>query len=237
MSVLRAEDVIVSRGRRQVLRGLSLAVRPGEMVALLGSNGSGKTTLLRAMPGFITPDEGQVTLDGTPILSLRRGAIARAIAYVPQKHRAVFPFTVREMVAMGRVAVMGYRSVARGDDAVASALHRAGIAHLADRPYTSLSGGEQQSVLIARALAQGAPFLLLDEPSAALDPGQKARLWGTLRALAREGMGILVSLHDPDAARRSFDRAVVMREGRVLADGPAAATLTEALLAVAYDAP
>jgi iron complex transport system ATP-binding protein len=143
------------------------------MVALLGSNGSGKTTLLRAMPGFITPDEGQVTLDGTPILSLRRGAIARAIAYVPQKHRAVFPFTVREMVAMGRVAVMGYRLVARGDDAVASALERAGIAHLADRPYTSLSGGEQQSVLIARALAQGRRSCCWTSHRRRLIPGRK----------------------------------------------------------------
>jgi iron complex transport system ATP-binding protein len=237
MSVLRAEDLVVARGRRQVLRGLSLAVRPGEMVALLGSNGSGKTTLLRTMLGFITPGAGLVTLDGVPILSLRRRAIARAIAYVPQKHRAVFPFSVREMVAMGRVAVLGYRLAGRGDDVVSSALARAGIAHLAERSYISLSGGEQQSVLIARALAQGAPFLLLDEPSAALDPGQKARLWATLRILAQEGMGILVSLHDPEAARQSFDRAVVMREGRVLADGPAATTLTGALLAVTYEAP
>jgi iron complex transport system ATP-binding protein len=181
-------------------------------------------------------------LDDTAILSLRRRAIARAIAYVPQKHRAVFPFTVREMVAMGRVAVIGYRFAGKsgaghGKDAVTSALERAGIAHLADRIYTSLSGGEQQSVLIARALAQEAPFLLLDEPSAALDPGQKKRLWATLRCLAQEGMSVLVSLHDPDAARGSFDRAVVMREGRVLADGSAAAILTDELLAAAYDYP
>lgn len=239
MSRLHAEGLTVTRAGRPVLRELSLSLAAGEMVALLGANGSGKTTLLRTLLGLIRPDSGTVRLDGHPLAAMNRRAIAQAIAYVPQQPRMAFAFTVAEMVAMGGAPTTGWatgRATGRPDGPrIREALERAGIAHLARRPVTALSGGEQQSVLIARALVQGAPVLLLDEPSAALDPGQKQRLFTTLATLVGEGMAVLASIHDPLAARRHFDRAVVIHAGALLADGPATQALTPAILARAYD--
>jgi iron complex transport system ATP-binding protein len=236
-AALCAEAIGFTRDGRSVLQDVSMTVRTGEMVALLGANGSGKTTLLRLLLGLLAPDQGRVLLDDRPISSLRRREVARRIAYVPQRHRAVFPYRVREIVSMGRSPVVGWGGTEPGDVTVAQALERARIPHLAERPYNALSGGEQQSVLIARALAQAAPILLLDEPSAALDPGQRERLIGTLCTLAQDGVAILASIHEPDVARRSFDRAIVLGGGHVLTDGPAEQTLTPSLLAQAYSLP
>ncbi|WBO22820.1 ABC transporter ATP-binding protein [Sphingomonas abietis] len=234
---LRAEALSLSRDGRPVLRDVSLALEPGEMVALLGANGSGKTTLLRLLLGLLKPDAGRVLLDGEPIASLSRRQIATRIAYVPQSHQPTFPFTVAEMVAMGRAPATGWDRRRTADTITGEAIERVGIAHLADRLYTALSGGERQSVLIARALAQGARTLVMDEPTAALDLGQRERLMTLLQQLSADGFAVLATTHDPDQALRRFGRAIALHEGHVIADGPSRTVIDRALLSRCYDIP
>ncbi|UAK25819.1 ABC transporter ATP-binding protein [Sphingomonas nostoxanthinifaciens] len=217
-----------------MLRDVSLELGGGEMVALLGANGSGKTTLLRLLLGLLRADVGLVLLDDAPILSMPRRAIARRIAYVPQRHLPTFPFTVAEMVAMGRVSITGWAGKTSGASVAQTALDRVGIGHLARRAYTTLSGGEQQSVLIARAMMQGADILLLDEPTAALDPGQSAHVLSLLRQLAAHGLSVLATTHDPTEALRTFSRALVLSDGRIIADGPCADVLDAETLTRCY---
>jgi iron complex transport system ATP-binding protein len=236
-AALSATDIGLDRTGRRVLDAVSFAFTPGETVALLGPNGAGKTTLIRILLGLLRPDRGHVALDGEPIASLPRRTVARRIAYVPQQHRAIFPFGVREMVGMGRTPMRGLAATRDTDRAVDEALAQANIGHLADRRYTALSGGEQRSVLIARALAQGARILILDEPAAALDPGQRHRLTETLRALGQSGYTILASLHEPEEARRAFGRAIMLKDGRIVADGASSTVLTPRLLAETFDLP
>lgn len=234
---LRAEVLSLSRDGRPVLREVSLALAPGEMVALLGANGSGKTTLLRLLLGLLKPDSGRVSLDGEPIASLARRQIAMRIAYVPQSHQPTFPFTVAEMVAMGRAPATGWDRRRTSDQMTGEAIERVGIAPLAGRLYTTLSGGERQSVLIARALAQGARVLVMDEPTAALDLGQRERVMLLLRQLSADGFTVLATTHDPIDALRHFHRAIALHHGQVIADGPCRDVLDRALLGRCYDIP
>ncbi len=230
--VLRLDHVGFHRGRRAVLHDVSLGVRTGEMTALLGPNGAGKTTLLRLLLGLARPDSGQVWLDGQPMAHWSRREVARRIAYVPQGHAPLFPYSVRDIVGMGRLAEAPFapRLRERDRDAVAHALAELSITHLAARPYTELSGGERQAVLLARALAQGGHILILDEPETGLDYGQKQRLYALLRRLAQRGHAIVATTHDPVQAARIFDRAILLRHGRVMEDGPAAALLVPVML-------
>ena len=234
--VIEARGLSFRLGERQVLRDVSLALRPGDCAALLGANGAGKTTLLRMMLGFVRPHRGQVLLDGRPLAAHDRRAIARRIAYVPQAHVPSFPYTVREIVAMARAPVSGWGPTRTAEDeaAIADALERLGLTAFAERSYASLSGGERQAVLIARALAQGAGILLMDEPTASLDLGQGARLMRLLNALAAEGHAILMSTHQPELALRGFNRAVLLHGGEVLGDGPPRAILTAEALSGLY---
>jgi iron complex transport system ATP-binding protein len=236
--VLAARDLGFRREGRNVLDGVSLELAPGSFTGLLGANGSGKTTLLRLLLGLLRPASGEVLLDGTPLALLSRRTIAARIAYVPQAHVAAFPFTVAQVVAMGRAPASGWGAApALGDRAVAEALARMGLTAFAERSYAALSGGERQSVLIARALAQGARTLLLDEPTAALDLGQRTRVLRLLAELAAEGYAILMSLHQPDLALRWCDRAVLLQDGRVLAQGATGAVLTGERLSALYGTP
>ena len=234
--MIEADRLSFRLGDRQLMRDVSVALRPGDCAALLGANGAGKTTLLRALLGFVRPDGGEVRLDGRPLLAQGRRAIARRIAYVPQAHAPTFPYSVREIVAMARAPAAGWGSkLSDADDAaIAEALARLGLTAFAERSYASLSGGERQAVLVARALAQGAQILLLDEPTASLDLGQQARLMKLLSDLAGEGRAILMSTHQPDLALRWFNRAVLLHEGQVLGDGPPREILTPEALTRLY---
>jgi iron complex transport system ATP-binding protein len=236
--LIEASGLSFSLGDRQVLKDVSLALTPGDCAALLGANGAGKTTLLRALLGFVRPDAGEVRLDGQPLASLGRRAIARRIAYVPQAHAPTFPYSVREIVAMARAPAAGWGSKLAAEDetAIEEALERLGLTAFAGRSYASLSGGERQAVLVARALAQGAQVLLMDEPSASLDIGQQARLLRLLGGLAQEGRAILMSTHQPELALGWFNRAVLLHRGEVLGDGPPRAVLTSESLSRLYDA-
>ena len=234
--VLEARDLGYRIGGREVLGGVSLALAAGDLVALLGANGSGKTTLLRLLLGLARPESGQVLLDGRPLTAQTRRAIARRMAYVPQAHVPTFPFTVREIVAMGRTPDVGLGGRLRPEDdaAVCEALTRFGLLEVAERSYAALSGGERQAVLVARALVQGARILIMDEPTASLDLGQQTRLMTQLTGLAGEGHAILMSTHQPELALRWFNRSVLLHRGAVLSDGSPRATLTPKSLSDLY---
>jgi len=236
---LEARGLEIARGGRVVVRGASFALSGGEMVALLGRNGAGKTSLLRALLGLGPVQGGTVLLGGQALPALSRRAIARSMAYVPQAHRLPFACRVEDVVALGRIAgnglfSAGTRTSARERADAHVALERLHVGHLAPRDFTALSGGERQAVLLARALAQGARILVLDEPETGLDWGQQQRLAALLQDLAAEGYLVLATTHDPIRARGAFSRALLLRDGGVWADGPADAVLGDAAIAALY---
>jgi iron complex transport system ATP-binding protein len=206
---------------RRVGSDVTLELAPGEVLCLLGPNGSGKTTLFKTLLGLLPPQQGSVRIEGRDARTLARDAIARQISYVPQAHAAFFPYTVRETVLMGRTAHLGLFSApsARDHAAAAAAIGRMGITYLADAIYTQISGGERQLALIARALAQEAHVVIMDEPTANLDFGNQVRVLERIRALAGEGIGVLLSTHDPDHAFLCADRVAMLHEGRLMACG------------------
>ncbi len=226
--MLELRDLAFGYGTRQVGGGVSLTLRPGEVLALLGPNGAGKTTLFKTMLGLLAPLGGEVLLEAAPLETLARKERARRIAYVPQAHAALFPFTVRDVVLMGRAAqVAPFSAPGRNDrEVVAAALERLGMAHLADRPYTEISGGERQMTLIARALAQQPKVLVMDEPTASLDYGNQMRVLGHVRRLAREGMAVVLSTHNPDHVFMVADRVAMLHNGALAGLGAPADVLT-----------
>ncbi|HEX5789158.1 MAG TPA: ABC transporter ATP-binding protein [Woeseiaceae bacterium] len=237
MTVLRAEGVTVVAGQKALVRGASVSVSGGELVAVLGPNGAGKTTLLRALAGLIAPDAGTVTLDGMPVRALRAAARARRVAYLPQERPLAWPSPVRDVVALGRYAYGAAPGRLGAEDAaaVAEAIDACDLAPLAHRPTDTLSGGEIARVHIARALAARTALLLADEPVAALDPRHQLRVAGQIRRYVEAGGGALIVMHDIELAARIADRLVFLRNGAIVADGPAANILTADLVARVYD--
>jgi iron complex transport system ATP-binding protein len=221
-ALLEARDLHCRLGSRTVLGGISLRIQPGDNIALLGANGAGKSTLLRILLGLLRPHAGEVLLAGKPQSSLKRRSIARLMAYVPQSHTPSFPFSVRQIVVQGRLPLNGLGQAPSRDDHVATerALTEMGIEALAERTYTELSGGERQLVLIARALVQQARLIVLDEPVTGLDYGHQLRLLQHLEKLANQGLAILASTHRPEHALASANRAWVLDQGLLIADGP-----------------
>jgi iron complex transport system ATP-binding protein len=209
-------------------RGLDVGLAGGEVLALLGPNGGGKTTLLKTLLGLIRPLGGEVFMVGRPLSRLSVRERARLIAYVPQVHAGAFAFTVEDVVLMGRSAHADLlsRPSTRDRQVAAAMIERLGIAHLSDRPYTMISGGERQLALIARALAQEPRIVVLDEPTASLDFGNQGKVMREIRALAEAGLGVIFSTHDPNHAVRFADRAMLIQDGRCLADGASRAVLT-----------
>ena len=236
--ILEARGLGFRLGQRDVLNDVSVALRLGDCAALLGANGAGKTTLLRALLGFVRADRGEVRLDGALLAGQSRRAIARRVAYVPQTHAPTFPYSVREIVSMARAPAAGWGARLGPEDeaAVSEALERLGLTDFSERSYAGLSGGERQAVLVARALAQGADVLLMDEPTASLDLGQQARLMALLGQLAREGRAVLMSTHQPELALRWFNRAILLHRGEVLGDGAPLEILTPQALSQIYAA-
>jgi ABC-type cobalamin/Fe3+-siderophores transport system ATPase subunit len=227
-SILAADAATVAYGNDTILADVSLSLRAGERVALVGPNGAGKSTLLRVLTGLLEPRAGDVTLRGEAIGRLDRKAVAREIAVVPELVQVPFAMSVREVVGLGRLPhdppLSGPRPV--DDDAVDAALERVGVAHLADRDARRLSMGERQLVFVALALAQAAPILVLDEPTAHLDIRHQVEVMQLLVDLnERDGVTILAVLHDLALAANFFPRVALMRAGRIVADGSPASAL------------
>jgi iron complex transport system ATP-binding protein len=233
---LSLSGVTAKLGTRQVLSGADLDVEPGEIVGLLGRNGAGKSTLLRIACGLLAADLGTVQLDGRPLAQFRRRARARAVALVPQETHFPFPFSVAEVVLMGRAPHLGWLGFeGRRDFAVAhTAMTQLGIDALAARSVLSLSGGERQLAVVARALAQQPRLLLLDEPTAFLDLRHRLQVLGRVRELVAAGASALVVSHDLAVAARACDRIALLAEGRILAVGTPSEVLTPALLRAGF---
>jgi len=222
-----------------VLQGVTLSVAPKTVAYLLGHNGCGKTTLLEILGGVRAPQRGVVSLDGTNVHTLPSHQRAQRIGLVPQLHTPVFSYSVRELVLMGRTPYLKLLGTpGRADYEVTDeAIEQVGLAHLRHRAYTELSGGERQLAMIARGLAQQTEILLLDEPTAHLDPRNQRLVLETVAALAERSVSFVISSHNPNSALLYADQVIVMKGGRVVADGPPAMVLTEDTLSSAYDMP
>lgn len=235
MSVLSAQGVGVSVAGTALLRDVELDIGRGELVALVGPNGAGKSTLLRTLAGLLPLSAGSIALSGTPLQSVGSRALARTLAFVAQDHSAL-DLTVEDLVLLGRYAHRPRfaRTSTVDRDAARAAVRLVGLDHLADRAVASLSGGERQLAHIARALAQSAPVLLLDEPTAALDVRHQLTVMTLLRSLADDGCSVVVVLHDLDQAARFCDRIAVVHHGAVCAAGAPEAVLTPERIADVY---
>ena len=235
MSTLGARGLRLALGGRPVLDGVDLALAAGEVTALVGPNGAGKSTLMGCLAGLRRADAGEAVLDDAPLLRMDARARARAIAWLPQTPEVGWPMDVAALVALGRTPFIGARGLGAADRAaVARAMAAAGVGPLAARDATTLSGGERARVLLARALAGEPRWLLADEPLAGLDPGHGLDAEALLRRVAAAGAGVLVTVHDLQAALRMADRVVVLAAGRVLADGPPGRALAPDVLERAY---
>ena len=228
--MIRLDGVTVAYRGRAVVRDVDLRISAGERVALIGPNGAGKSTLLKAVTGLVTPVAGSVELAGRPLRAMSRLAIARTIAVVPQQ--AILPFTTRveDVVALGRLPYEDpFRGAGPADrTAIAAAIERVGLGHLLGRDARELSLGERQLVLLALAVAQAAPVLVLDEPTVHLDLRHQVETMDLLVDLnERDGTTIVAVLHDLGLAAHFFPRLILLDHGRVVGDGPAADVLAE----------
>jgi iron complex transport system ATP-binding protein len=235
--LLVARDLKVRLGATQVLGGVSVELHAGEVLGVVGPNGAGKSTLLRALAALI-PFEGQIDILSRPIAVLSRNEVAREIALVPQDLPVDLPFTVAEIVLMGRAPHQGPWGLdsAADREIVREALDAVDLTAFASRPIDVLSGGERRRAFVARALAQRARVLLLDEPTAFLDIGHQLDLLGRCRALAAQGLAVAAVLHDPNLAASYCDRVIVLCAGTVRASGPPRVALTLEVLRDAFGA-
>lgn len=236
MSLLSAQSVCVELGGRRVLDAVAVSIGTGELVGLLGPNGAGKTTLLRALAGLQPVQAGQLRLLDRALGDYAPHERARRLAYLPQGGQCHWPMPVAQVVALGRLPHRApwARLPAADAQAVQRAMQDTGVADLADRAATELSGGERARVLLARALAVESQLLLVDEPTAGLDPAQQLGVMQVLRSRAQSGTGVVVVLHDLTLAARFCDRLLLLDQGRVVADAAPKQVLTPAHLRQVY---
>lgn len=235
---IEVNDLTFSYGDHPVLKGVSFHADEGSFVAVLGRNGAGKTTMFRCILGFMQNYGGTIKLNGRDVRACSPRELASAAAYIPQNHPHSFSFSVLEMVLMGTTHAAGLFSMPgkREHDAAYAALEQMGIAQLARKAYSKLSGGEQQLVLAARALAQGGRILIMDEPASALDFGNRSMVMKKIRELADQGYTILLSTHDPQQTLWYADSVLALADGAAAAYGPVSEVLTSELLCRLYDA-
>lgn len=236
--VLKADDIVAGYGAAEILHGVSMDLRAGEMLAIVGPNGAGKSTLLKVLAGTLPRRRGTVELFGRPLESYDRRALATIVATVAQENSIAFQFSVLEAVLMGRAPHLGaFHFETRRDLEIAhSALEHFDLLALARRPIQELSGGERKRVFLARALAQEAKIALLDEPTAFLDLKHVADIFFRFRTLCAErGMAVVATLHDLNAAALYADRVLLMKDGAAIACGSAEAVFTEQNLRAVYE--
>jgi len=237
MTALSTHDLVVCYGERTVLHDISLRIGDGDIFIIIGPNGSGKTTLLKAMAGLLPPASGRITLLGKAIGDYTRRDFARHVALVPQQLPVDFPFTVAEVVLMGRAPHLG---LLRIEDKVDMGLAQAAmeftdVSHLAGRRLDQLSGGERQRVIIARAICQQPEIILLDEPTASLDPAHQVKIMDLMERLRRERRTTIVMVsHDLNLAAMYGDRLLLLKEGRIQMDGEPGEVLTRERLEQCY---
>lgn len=239
MVTLALKDATVTRSGRAILSKASLELRPGELAVLLGPNGAGKSTLMRVLAGELRPDRGSARLGERVVHTLPGVERAQKIAVLPQSTTLAFPMRVADVVLLGRLARNRNAASQSDEAAAAAAMASVGLSDMEDREYTTLSGGEQQRVQIARVLAQigGSPagqFALFDEPVSSLDVAHQLRCLSVARSLAGDGVGVLVSVHDLNLAARFAERVVLMSSGRIVAAGPPDEALTPAHLRAVF---
>jgi iron complex transport system ATP-binding protein len=236
MAEIIAHDIHLAQGGTPILKGASIALKSGELVALIGPNGAGKSTLLRAIMALQTITQGSISWDGSDPRQLSVTQRARKLAYLPQVRPLAWPLKVEDVVALGRFAYgVPFQKPTQSDgEAINKAIEACDLASLCARDTTTLSGGELARTHIARVLAAQTPLLIADEPSAALDPRHAYETMSILKDYCAKGGGALVTLHDLSLAARFADRIVLLHDGQVLADGSPAAVLTPDLMAQAF---
>ena len=233
---IEVKDLSFSYSERPVLHNINFSVGRGEFLSILGPNGVGKSTLFRCVLGLLSGYTGQVLVDGTDSRTFSTREAAKHIAYIPQSSRSIFNYSVFDIVLMGRTSGLAtFRSPGKADRELCHwAMEKVGITRLADRCFHRLSGGEQQLVLIARALVQKAPILMLDEPTANLDFGNQLLVLEQARSLAQEGYTVIQTTHHPEQSYMFSDRILAIQNGRVLVEGAPKTVLTEENIRLLY---
>ena len=233
---IEVKNLSFSYADRQVLYDISFSVGKGEFLSILGPNGVGKSTLFRCTLGLLSNYTGQVLVDGKDARTFTVREAARHIAYIPQSSHPAFNYSVFDIVLMGTTSALSpFRTPSREDrDRCVHALEKVGIPHLAQRCFHRLSGGEQQLVMIARALVQNAPILMLDEPTANLDFGNQLLVLEQVRNLAKEGYTVIQTTHHPEQSYMFSDRILAIQNGRVLIEGTPAEVLTKQTMQLLY---
>ncbi|TYQ12673.1 UNVERIFIED_CONTAM: iron complex transport system ATP-binding protein [Acetivibrio alkalicellulosi] len=236
--MLSVKNLYYSYGNIDVLKDVTFNVKKGSLCALFGPNGTGKTTLFKCITKlYDIKKQGEILIDNKNIREMKSHQIARIIAYVPQEHKPPFPYTVKEVVLMGRTPHMGgiFGPCKKDIKATIEAMELAGISHLANRLYTNLSGGQRQLVLLARAFAQDTKILLLDEPTSNLDFKNQITLWNTIKKITSKGKTAIICTHDPNHVFWFCDSIILLgREGSIISQGNPIEVLTDKVIHQIY---
>lgn len=241
--MIKIEDLGFSYGTNRIFENVNLEIKKGELTAILGANGCGKTTLINCILNFLKPQEGKVLIENKEVIALKAVELAKKIAYVPQNHRKTFPFTSQEIVLMGRTAyTLAYSSPKAEDLEIAlEALDLVGMAHMAEKPYVLLSGGESQLVMLARAIAQQTPAIILDEPTAHLDNyNELLVLERTSKLIKEKGLTVVMTTHHPNQilyleSNEISVNCALMKKGGIMYKGPACDAITEEKISQLYN--
>jgi len=234
-STLAIRGLQFLRGSRVVLSDIDLQLQSGSITAVLGPNGAGKSTLLSCVASLLTPAQGTIELDGTPLSSIPAAQRARRIAFLPQTPEIAWSVDVETLVSLGRIPFHGVASDTENREAISRAMERTQVTQWAQRIVTTLSGGERARVLLARVIAGESDWILADEPFTGLDPSHQFEAAELLRAVATQGGGVVLTIHDLTLAARIADRVVILNQGRIVADGPPRDALTPTVLRDVYE--
>lgn len=233
---IKVENLSFAYDTRDVLKSVSFQAEYGEFLSVLGPNGVGKSTLFRCMLGLLSPTSGQTLINGRDISEMTAGELSKNIAYIPQSHSPAFNYSVLDIVLMGTTAQLGkFSSPGQEQKNLAlEVLEKLNISDLQNRGYRAISGGERQLVLIARAMAQQAKILIMDEPSSSLDFGNRIRVMNTVKSLTKHGYCVIQSTHDPNQAYQYSDKILAMYNGEVLACGKPETTICDSIMSKLY---